>query len=75
MKKNIRKIVIIATGLLSLIWFLIRVIPKPSRASYPCQRAAFPLASGFVIWIIGIIASEIGRASCLERVFIYVVAV
>lgn len=57
MKKNIRKIVIIATGLLSLIWFLIRVIPKPSRASYPCQRAAFPLASGFVIWIIGIIAS------------------
>jgi len=25
-------------GLFSLIWFLIRVIPKPSRATYPCQR-------------------------------------
>ncbi len=31
-------------GLLALIWFLIRVIPKPSRATYPCQRVAFPLA-------------------------------
>ena len=35
------------TGLLAFIWFLIRVIPKPSRAAYPCQRVAFPLASGF----------------------------
>ena len=44
-------------GLLALLWFLIRVIPKPSRAIYPCQRAAFPLASGFVIWLTGAIAS------------------
>ena len=44
-------------GLLSLIWFLIRVIPKPSRASYPCQRIAFPLASSFVIWAVGIFGS------------------
>ena len=41
-------------GLVSLIWFLVRVIPKPSRASYPCQRAAAPLASGFVIWLVGL---------------------
>ena len=46
-----------AGGLLALIWFLIRVIPKPSRAAYPCQRAAFPLASGFIIWIAGALAS------------------
>ncbi len=44
-------------GLLALIWFLIRVIPKPSRAMYPCQRAAFPLASAFVIWLMGAIGS------------------
>ncbi|MHC4641394.1 MAG: DUF362 domain-containing protein [Planctomycetota bacterium] len=44
-------------GLLALIWFLIRVIPKPSRATYPCQRVAFPLASGFVIWLMGVIGS------------------
>ena len=41
-------------GLVSLIWFLIRVVPKPSRAAYPCQRVAFPLASGFVAWLLGL---------------------
>ena len=46
-----------ATGLLSLIWFLIRVIPKPGRAMYPCQRVAFPMASGFVAWLLGAIGS------------------
>jgi hypothetical protein len=44
-------------GLLALIWFLIRVIPKPIRAGYPCQRIAFPLASGFVLWLMGILGS------------------
>ena len=38
-------------GFIALLWFLVRVIPKPSRATYPCQRAAFPLASAFVIWL------------------------
>lgn len=41
-------------GLVSLVWFLLRVIPKPSRALYPCQRLALPLASGFVAWLIGL---------------------
>ncbi len=41
-------------GLMSLIWFLVRVIPKPSRATYPCQRVAFPLASGFIAWLLGL---------------------
>jgi len=40
-------------GLAALIWFLVRVIPKPSRAAYPCQRVAAPLASGFLIWLFG----------------------
>jgi len=44
-------------GFISLLWFLIRVIPKPSRAAYPCQRAAFPLASAFIIWLMGIVGS------------------
>jgi hypothetical protein len=45
------------SGFLAFVWFLLRVIPKPSRAAYPCQRAAFPLASGFVIWLAGAIGS------------------
>jgi hypothetical protein len=44
-------------GLAALIWFLVRVVPKPSRATYPCQRVAFPLASGFVVWLFGLLAS------------------
>jgi len=44
-------------GLGALVWFLIRVLPKPSRAAYPCQRAAFPVASAFVLWIAGTLAS------------------
>ena len=41
-------------GLASLLWFLLRVVPKPSRAAYPCQRIAFPMASGFVAWVLAL---------------------
>ena len=51
------KYVLPVAGLASLVWFLIRVIPKPSRALYPCQRVAFPLASGFVAWLLALAAS------------------
>jgi len=63
-------------GLLSLIWFLLRVIPKPSRAAYPCQRAAFPLASGFVLWVAGMYASLLGfrRARAMMRQARYTLA-
>jgi hypothetical protein len=42
------------TGLAALAWFLVRVVPKPSRATYPCQRVAAPLAGGFLFWLAGI---------------------
>ena len=45
------------TGFVALIWFLVRVLPKPSRATYPCQRVAFPLASVFIIWLLGLAGS------------------
>ncbi len=41
-------------GLLALIWFLVRVIPKPSRAAYPCQRVAASLASSFLAGLFGL---------------------
>ena len=46
-------------GLASLIWFIIRVTPKPSRMAYPCQRVAAPLATGFVLWLVGILTSAL----------------
>ncbi len=41
-------------GLLALIWYLVRVIPKPSRASYPCQRAALPVALGALGYLLSL---------------------
>lgn len=54
---HFKKIICFLIGLIALVWFLLRVIPKPQRASYPCQRAAFPLATGFVIWITGFLVT------------------
>lgn len=41
-------------GIISTIWFLIRVIPKPSRATYPCMQVAAPIMSGFVVYLLSI---------------------
>ncbi|MGA3288006.1 MAG: hypothetical protein ABSD46_11345 [Bacteroidota bacterium] len=41
-------------GFGALIWFLIRVIPKPSRATYPCMRAAYPVTFTFFAYLAGI---------------------
>jgi len=57
MKKFIKKLSFPIIGLASLIWFLIRVIPKPSRATYPCMKVAAPLASSFVVYLLGITSS------------------
>ena len=57
-------------GLVSLLWFVFRVIPKPSRAAYPCQRVAAPVAGGFVLWLSGLAISAYayskGKASILR---------
>lgn len=52
--KSPNKVVLIIIGLLSTIWFLIRVVPKPSRATYPCMQATAPFMSGFVAYLLGI---------------------
>lgn len=58
---TLNRFLLLAAGFLALCWFCIRVIPKPQRAMYPCQRAAFPLASTFVIWMLGMFA--LGKSS------------
>ena len=51
------KIAFILTGIATTIWFLIRVIPKPQRAAYPCMRVAAPIMSGFIIYILSLVGS------------------
>ena len=51
-KKNVvLKICFPLLGLAALVWFLIRVVPKPSRMEYPCQQVAAPIALSFVAFI------------------------
>ena len=51
-KSTISKITFVTLGISSTVWFLIRVIPKPQRATYPCMRAAAPIMSTFVIYLL-----------------------
>jgi hypothetical protein len=54
---KMKKLFLPLIGLVSLIWFLVRVIPKPSRAAYPCMRAAAPVAASFVLYLSGLFSS------------------
>jgi hypothetical protein len=56
-RTTVVKITFILTGIASTVWFLVRVIPKPSRAAYPCMKAAAPVMSGFIIYLISLIGS------------------
>ena len=48
------KVVYIIVSLFATLWFLFRVIPKPTRALYPCMQVAAPIMSSFVIWILAL---------------------
>lgn len=48
------KFYLIMLGIASTVWFLFRVIPKPSRASYPCMRVAAPFMSTLVIYLLSL---------------------
>ncbi|MEI7503336.1 MAG: DUF362 domain-containing protein [Paludibacter sp.] len=51
------KVTFFLFGTGSIIWFLIRVIPKPTRATYPCMQASYPLMSAFVAYLIAMVGS------------------
>lgn len=48
------KLAFFITGTAATVWFLVRVIPKPSRAGYPCMKASAPFMSAFVLYLIGL---------------------
>jgi Domain of unknown function (DUF362)/Secretion system C-terminal sorting domain len=59
MHQNSNKLILISIGLLSTLWFLLRVIPKPSRASYPCMHLAAPFAATFTSYILALLSSVV----------------
>ena len=48
------RLLLILMGIISTVWFLIRVIPKPSRAGYPCMQVAAPFMSAFVVYLLSL---------------------
>jgi hypothetical protein len=52
-RSKLNRLLFPVTGVLASVWFLLRVIPKPSRAAYPCMRVAYPIASTFVVYLFG----------------------
>ena len=55
--KALKKWVVPIFSIISLIWVIIRVIPKPQRAAYPCMKVAIPFASSLLIYLSGLLAS------------------
>lgn len=45
------------------------ILPKPSRAAYPCQRAAFPVASSFVLWLASLAGGKFLGDKLLRRLW------
>jgi hypothetical protein len=64
-------------GLAALIWILIRVVPKPSRANYPCIKAATPLASGFLVYLATLIVSAFAFLKTKRRIYLspYIISI
>lgn len=48
------RLLFLIMGILSTIWFFVRVIPKPSRAAYPCMKVAAPFMSGFILYLLSL---------------------
>jgi hypothetical protein len=54
-------------GLLALIWVLVRVIPRPQRAAYPCMKVAIPFASSFILYLTGLLTSILVFKKALRK--------
>jgi hypothetical protein len=63
------KVVFIGTSVLATIWFLVRVIPKPSRATYPCMQVAAPIMSSFVIWLLSLSGIALAFRKFKQKLF------
>lgn len=51
------KILFPLAGVLAIAWFLFRVIPKPDRIAYPCQKVAMSVGGTFITYVSALILS------------------
>jgi hypothetical protein len=61
-------------AIFALGWFLVRVIPSPRRAEYPCQKVAAGVVAGFLAYLAGLAINVIALRA-IRRKFGAVAAV
>ena len=66
-KPVVKKMSLLFIGFTSTVWFLVRVIPKPSRATYPCMQAAAQMMSGFVVWLLALFGTSFAFKKARQR--------
>ena len=55
-------------GLLAIAWFLLRTLPEPRRAGYPCQKVAAGIGVGFLAYLGGLLLTVTGLRFIRRRV-------
>ena len=70
MKSFMSRILFPVTGLAALLWILFRVLTKPSRAQYPCVKAAAPVASGFIYYVASLAVSTFVHWKSRKKIFL-----
>ena len=55
-------------AVLALGWYLIRVIPSPRRANYPCQKMAVGVVFGFIAYVAALAANVVALRRIRRRV-------
>jgi hypothetical protein len=63
------RLLLLIMGIISTLWFLIRVIPKPSRATYPCMQVAAPFMSGFVVYLLSLGGITLAFRKAKQNIF------
>jgi len=66
--KALKKWILPLFSILALIWVLIRVVPRPQRAAYPCMKVAIPFASSLIIYLGGLLASVVIFKKAFRRI-------
>ena len=66
--KALKPWIIPVFSVMALIWVLIRVVPKPQRAAYPCMKVAIPFASSLILYLGGLLASVVIFKKALGKI-------
>ncbi len=62
------RLLVISLGVISTVWFLVRVIPRPGRATYPCMKVAAPFMSGLIVYLLSVAGLTLASRKLKRRI-------